>query len=195
MMRGSPKFRIPISEHEPPPVTRVCDHPGCLDAGAYRAPKARDRLNDYFWFCLDHVKDYNRSWNYCAGLSDLEVERLIRLDTVWQRPTWKLGGWGVHDARLRETLYRQHGLGEGEEPRAAPERPRRPQPEEEQALSALDLDASVLGPPVDFPAIKTRYRHLVKQHHPDANQGSREAEERLKAINLAFSVLRARYDG
>ena len=48
----------------------LCDHPGCAAPAIHRAPKARNRLNDYYWFCLDHIREYNRSWNYCAGMTD-----------------------------------------------------------------------------------------------------------------------------
>ena len=40
--------------------------------------------------------------------------------------------------------------------------------------------------------MKTRYKELAKRHHPDANGGSRDAEERLKTINLAYAALRSR---
>jgi DnaJ-class molecular chaperone len=40
--------------------------------------------------------------------------------------------------------------------------------------------------------LKSRYHELAKRHHPDANNGDRAAEERLKSINLAYSALRAK---
>ena len=70
----------------------LCDHPNCTAPANHRAPKARSQLTDYYWFCLDHIREYNRSWNYCAGLTDTQVETEIRNDTVWRRPSWPLGG-------------------------------------------------------------------------------------------------------
>ena len=40
--------------------------------------------------------------------------------------------------------------------------------------------------------MKTRYKELAKRHHPDANGGDRDAEERLKTINLAYAAVRSR---
>src|SRR6185437_1908858 len=84
-------------------ATRLCDHPGCSASGDYRAPRSRDRLRHFYWFCLDHVRAYNAQWNYYAGMSSAEIEAEIRNDTVWQRPTWPLGGrFGLFGARVRD---------------------------------------------------------------------------------------------
>ena len=47
--------------------------------------------------------------------------------------------------------------------------------------------------------IKRAYKRLASKHHPDKNQGSKEAEEKFKEINEAYEVLgddqkRAAYD-
>src|ERR1700732_1160584 len=84
-------FLDPVFAAEADAPARPCDHPGCLAGGDLRAPKSRLQLQDYYWFCLDHVRAYNSAWNYYAGMSDGEIEAEIRHDTVWQRPSWKLG--------------------------------------------------------------------------------------------------------
>ena len=81
----------PIFEAAADLPVRSCDHPGCIAGGEYRAPKSRLDLHDYYWFCLEHVRAYNSAWNYYVGMSDAEIEAEIRHDTVWQRPTWRLG--------------------------------------------------------------------------------------------------------
>ena len=70
---------------------RVCEAPGCRLHGEYRAPWARDRLNEYRWFCLEHVREYNKKWDYFAGLGAEQIEAHIRADTTWRRPVWPLG--------------------------------------------------------------------------------------------------------
>ena len=81
----------PVFAVEPETQVRLCDHPGCVAGGEFRAPKSRLELRDYYWFCLDHIRAYNSAWNYYAGMSDREIEAEIRRDTVWQRPSWRLG--------------------------------------------------------------------------------------------------------
>lgn len=177
-------------------AVRACDHPGCTDAGDYRAPKGRERLTDYYWFCLDHVRAYNKAWNFYAGLSDDEVERAIRSDTTWQRRTRPLGGWRAREEFMRQKVAEDFDPeGFGPDPGQAWRRNEQFQrerqrganlTEEEKALEVLGLDA-----PVELATVKARYKSLVKVHHPDANGGDRDAEERLKSINRAYGVLKA----
>src|SRR5437763_17076845 len=81
----------PLLAADPAPPARLCDHPGCEAGGEFRAPRSRLELNHYYWFCIEHVRAYNLAWNYYRGMSDSEIEAEIRRDTVWQRPSWRLG--------------------------------------------------------------------------------------------------------
>ena len=167
-------------------AARLCDHPGCSAGGEYRAPRSRDRLDVFFWFCLDHVRAYNAQWNYYAGMSAAEIEAEIRNDTVWQRPTWKLGSrYGTNGPRLRDD-FGIFGGGAAETGREA--RKRRPPTAEEAALIVFSIE-----PPFTLVRLKARYKELVKLHHPDAHGGDKAAEEMLKVINLAYSTLKASY--
>lgn len=177
----------------PRPSVRACDHPDCEGEGSFRAPKDRNTLNDYYWFCLDHVREYNRAWDYYAGMNQTQIEAEMRRDTTWQRPSWPLGQWGKQEKFLRDRVV--HGFSfefgrDGGRTGADEQQQRRQaaRTAEEEALVVLELT-----PPVDFPTIKKRYHALAKQHHPDANGGDKAAEERLKAINLAYNALKACY--
>jgi len=173
------------------PAFRVCDCPGCVAAGDYPAPKARDRLREYFWFCLDHVREYNRAWDFYAGMSAAEIESEMRADSTWQRPTWPLGSWRLYEQRLRDQVHGEDGVpfgragGAGSGNGDADAR-RPPQSPEDKARRVLDLE-----PEASFAEIKARYRELVKKHHPDANGGDKAAEEQLKRINEAYTTLKA----
>jgi DnaJ domain len=185
-----------LGEEAPAAPVRACDHPGCVAGGDFRAPKSRLDLRDYYWFCLEHVRAYNTAWNYYAGMSDREVEAEIRSDTVWQRPSWRLGArhGPAYAARMRdyfdlfakdaETAHaRRDGAGE-----AAGNRVRRALSAREQALAVFEI-----GPPVTPVRLKARYKALVKLHHPDAHGGDKAAEEKLKIINQAYATLKASY--
>lgn len=164
---------------------------------------APDRLNEHYWFCLDHVREYNRAWNYCAGRGEDEIERMIRDDIVGWRPTWPLGRLGGRAARgdfahMKDTfgLFDDEAEAEAQARAAARERARRQRqkgrngPEAGLVLEREALDLMELTPPLTLVALKTRYKELVKRHHPDANGGDKGAEERLKLINQAYATLK-----
>lgn len=173
---------------------RSCDHPGCAELGEHRAPKGRDRLNEYFWFCLDHVRAYNKAWDFYAGMSEQEIEAHVRRDTTWQRPTWPMGSWKAREDAMRDGVFAADfafgaswtGTDSSEAKRE--QRRRRARTPEEEALAELDLE-----PPADMAKVKARYRELAKLHHPDANGGDKAAEEKLKRINQAYNTLKASF--
>jgi hypothetical protein len=162
--------------------------PGCGAQGEYRAPKSRQNLQEYWWFCLEHVRAYNGSWDYYKGMSPAQIEAEMRADTSWQRPSWPLGRLGNHHA-WDEELIRDplHVLSAGRARRGAT-------PDQDHAPSELREPLRTLGLswPTTLDAVKLRYKELAKRHHPDANGGSRESEEQLKTINLAYAAVRSR---
>lgn len=187
-------------------VERACEHPGCEEAGHYRAPRGPDALKSYRWFCLDHVRAYNQEWDYFAGWSQADIERFQRESVTGHRPTWPLGkrphdqDSRLHAARsafrefarewLDEEVMADGGAESGPNGRngrhgESEDGARRPPSPWAEALAELGLDA-----PVSRIELKKRYKELVKRHHPDANGGCRESEERLKLINRAYTYLR-----
>lgn len=170
---------------DPAAPSQGCARAGCLLQGEFRAPKSRHNLREYHWFCLDHVREYNASWDYYKGMSEDDIEAELRADASWQRPSWPLGQNG-NAAKLQEAIeaeLRAFAFG-AERPRAAA-RSNAP-PELREALAVFNLSW-----PVSLETVKATYKTLAKQHHPDTNQGSKQAEERLKTINLAYAALRA----
>lgn len=163
-----------------------CAHPLCDEPGPYRAPRSRDNLNQYYWFCLEHIREYNAAWNYYAGMDDAAIERALRDDSVWRRPTWPLGARSGFK-QFRDPL----NLFTGEEPidpktaRAAEVQLQSMTGEERKAMAELGLE-----PPVSRDDLKVRYKILAKTLHPDANGGDKRAEERLKSVNHAYKTLR-----
>ena len=168
-----------------------CDHPDCDCIAEHRAPKSRDRLREYYWFCLAHVREYNRAWNFYAGMNQHEIESEVRHDTVWQRPSWPLGARTGSAARFgcqMSGLKDQFGFFSDFPNSNSDEQSndhRFPDHTPEGALTAMDLDM-----PLTLTSLKTRYKELVKLLHPDANGGDTAAEERLKDINDAYETLK-----
>src|SRR5256714_12583420 len=94
MKLDSPLFnRIrvkPEQDHQPRGQASVCEWPGCAAAATHRAPKGRLREGEYWRFCLEHVREYNHSYNYFAGMSDDAVARYQKEAVTGHRPTWKM---------------------------------------------------------------------------------------------------------
>ncbi len=155
-------------------------------AGEYRAPRARDQLDQYRWFCLEHVRDYNKNWDYFAGLGADAIEAHIRADTTWRRPVWPLGGRRAGGARICDPFGLADDAGLAEKPPPRMDGSEQLTSEEYDALATLELSW-----PINQSSLKSRYKELVKRHHPDANGGAPEAEEKIKEINAAYSTLRA----
>lgn len=180
---------------DPDAPGRSCDIPGCVEEGGYRAPKSRTNLHDYWWFCLEHVRAYNGSWDFYKGMTPGQIEAQIRADTRWQRPSWplgRIGGGAIDEETLRDPLG---VLAAG---RMNPDQRRRaPASERVEAPAKLrdPLHALGLAWPVSLDEVKNRYKDLAKRHHPDVTGGDRIAEERLKTINLAYSTLRRHLEG
>jgi hypothetical protein len=178
------------------PGERSCDHPGCTAPGEFRAPRSPQDLQSYYWFCLAHVRAYNAGWDYYRGMSPEESEASRRADVVGQRPSWPLGRTGsmshIRLDRLKEAFKRAFGdtqewarARKAEKNGNGRQRAKGLAGAMAEALAVLELSH-----PVTFDQIKARYKELVKRHHPDANGGDKEAEERLKSINQAYTTLK-----
>jgi len=184
MSRKAARFRLEEPVPEVPP--RPCEHEGCLTPGEFRAPRDRS-LRGWHWFCLAHVREYNARWDYYRGMSPSEIEDNLRSDSGWQRPTWPLGRLGTRldPERLRDPL----GMLRDALPEPGPRRRRESEvpPELRAAIELLGVTW-----PLDQAALRAKYKELAKRYHPDLNGGDRGAEERLKDINRAYSLLRHR---
>jgi curved DNA-binding protein CbpA len=174
-----------------------CAWNGCEQPALYPAPKGRGRENEYIHFCLDHVRAYNKAYNYFDGMSDDDVASYQKADQTGQRPTWFMGA--NRFSRMSPTdrrAARRFGadlhtddpfslFDEGEDAAARAPRGRPVKPLERRALRTLDL-----GDDARKESIKSRFKELVKRHHPDLNGGDRGSEDRLRDVIQAYSYLR-----
>jgi hypothetical protein len=175
------------------PGERLCDHQGCRLAGVARAPKSRDLLEDHYWFCQAHAAEYNRSWNFFAGLTDDQIRAKQEEELVTGgRPTWEFkAGRGSREAAAAASrgFFRDaFGIfGRGPQQAAADKAAfeKRLGRLERNALADLDLDATA-----DAATIRKRYTELLKRCHPDANGGDRSTEHKLQRVIKAFRTLK-----
>lgn len=164
-----------------------CDHPGCKRPGTHRAPKGRDREGEYFNFCVDHVRDYNKSYNYFSGMQDDDVRTYQKDSLTGHRPTWRMGvnkqaseGPDGYDPRANVRANARQRATQTRQPRQ-----RKLLALEKRSLGVLNLADTASGD-----QIKARYKELVKLNHPDANGGDRSSEDRLREIIQAYNVLK-----
>ena len=168
---------------------RKCDNKDCGNEGTFKAPKSRVLLNQYYFFCLEHVKEYNKSWDFYKGLSVNEIETSMREDIIWNRPSWPLKGGpnkvmeqintffndssNIISDDLKDDEYFKNKLVD-----------ENLTPEENKALSVLNLKI-----PITVEKIKKNYKKLVKIFHPDVNGNNKKAEEKFKEINKSYKIL------
>jgi len=167
---------------------KKCDSPKCNEKGEYKAPKSRVMLNEYFYFCLNHIKEYNKSWDFYKGMSVEQIESSMRSDTFWDRPSWPLKNSfknifdefneyiedfvKTDDEKINDAYFKNKLLDENLTL------------EEAKALKELDLKM-----PISLEKIKKNYKKLVKIFHPDVNGNNKDAEEKFKQINESYKLL------
>ena len=187
----------PGEDQQPKPTGPVCGWAGCTAPATHRAPKGRDREGEYWRFCVDHVRQYNASYNYFAGMTDDDVTKYQKDALTGHRPTWRMGlngdnrsghGPDMDGAVDPIGIFREFG---GARPRRAPD-PEKPEREgrmirnaERKALDTLGVELSATRE-----EIKARFKLLVKRHHPDANGGDRSSEDRLREVIQAYNYLK-----
>ncbi|SIN86268.1 J domain-containing protein [Vannielia litorea] len=167
---------------------RVCEHPGCDQPGQYRAPKNPDTLDDYYWFCRDHVREYNLKWNFFNGATEEEMEAQIDSDRVWNRDTKPFRRSAEEKAWARLGVDDPHQvLGENatQNPGKAATGTRRLPPTERRALEILEAKDNM-----SKAEIRRSYKALIKVLHPDMNGGDRSQEEQLAEVVWAWDQIK-----
>jgi len=157
---GFPRWRSYDGAREAKQV-KLCDRHGCDKPGDRPAPKAPNS-RERWYFCEAHAAEYNKNWNYFAGLTPEEAARRAAEE--------ELGAKGFR----KSAQWKWAGPGDGSRSR-----------DEMRALDALELDSDA-----DFKAVKAAHRRLVKETHPDANPGDEESAKRFKQVQAAYDVLR-----
>ena len=168
---------------------KKCDKIDCNEKGEFKAPKSRILLNEYYFFCLKHIKEYNKSWDFYKGLSVNQIESSMREDIIWNRPSWPLKGNPYKVMEQINNFYSDDMIDvdinkDNKDYFNNKLYDVNLSAEENKALYMLRVK-----PPLSLDKIKKNYKKLVKIFHPDVNGNNKNAEEKFKEINKSYKLL------
>tara|TARA_B100000941_G_scaffold272443_1_gene231936 strand:- start:232 stop:744 length:513 start_codon:yes stop_codon:yes gene_type:complete len=165
-------------------MKNICDWNKCNKIGLYKAPIEKDNSKKFRLLCLEHVKEFNKSWNYFADMSDQEVESFVKSDLTWHKPTKSFGSsenffrilW-INALDDKTGIFKNQGSKNFKKSKLTHK--------DRDALNILGLKSDT-----NWSEIQKRFKTLVKKYHPDKNRGSKKFEDLLKKITLAYSQLK-----
>ena len=159
-------------------MKNICDWENCKEIGSYKAPVERDNSKNFRYFCLEHIKIFNKNWNYFSNMSEEQVEYFIKSDLTWHKPTKSFSSsenffkilWN-NALEDNVNIFKNPGFKEFKKSKLSEK--------DRHALEVLGLKYGV-----------KKFKGLVKKYHPDKNLGSKKYEDILKKITLAYSQLK-----
>ena len=162
----------------------ICDWENCDQIGSYRAPLEKDNSKKYRLLCLEHIKIFNKKWNYFSDMTDQQVEYFVKSDLTWHKATKSFGSsdnffnilWN-NALEDKLNIFKSEGFNEYKRTQLSNT--------DRDAFDAMDLKYDV-----KWEEIQKQFKILIKKYHPDKNQGSRKFEDKLKKITLAYSQLK-----
>ena len=169
---------------------KKCDSDDCSKKGEYKAPKSRVTLNEYYYFCIDHIKQYNKSWDFYKGMTVDQIEKSMRSDTVWDRPSWPLKGnyknaFDKYNEDYNEFINNKH-----DDDKINENYFKNNLTDETLTMEEISsIKRLGLKMPISLEKIKKNYKKLVKIFHPDVNGNNKKAEEEFKKINESYKRL------
>jgi hypothetical protein len=175
---------------------RFCQHPGCEAAGEFRAPVIEgkrpsfDGPGEWQWLCLDHVREFNTSYNFFTGMTSDEIERAQTPYGGWDRETRAFANVGSQPPRWSDFADPLDAIGARFRP--GPQQPLRRDGRELSGADHKSLKVLGLGTDADRRALRQRYAELVRRYHPDRNGGDRSHEKALQAVIEAYTQLKSR---
>ena len=166
----------------------ICDWNKCKKLGLYKAPIERDNSKKFRLLCLDHIKEFNKHWNYFSGMSDDQIYDFIKSDLTWHKPTQSFSSSDNFFKVLWNNALKDEVKNLNIDPSFDNMRQFRFDEKDIKAFSILGI---VVGQ--KWEKINKRFKNLVKKFHPDMNAGDKKFEEKLKVITLAYTQLKNTY--
>ena len=169
-------------------MKNICDWNNCLENGEFKAPIEKDNSKDYRLLCLNHIKEFNKNWNYFAGMSDKEVYQFLKSDMTWHKPTQSFSSsdnffkilWNNALKDEVNVLNKNNELKNMSKFKF--------DKNDIKAFQVLDITIGL-----KWEKIQNQFKKLVKKFHPDMNAGDKKYEEKLKIITLAYTQLKKTY--
>ena len=165
-------------------MKNICEWKNCNHIGEFKAPAEKDNSKNFKWLCKEHIKVFNKKWNYFEGMSQNEIEKFLRSDLTWHRPTQQFGSNDNYFNILwNNALSDKFNIFNENSPSRDKKRNLCEKDKDAYKIMGLELNA-------DWTTIQKKFKTLVKKFHPDKHAGSKQYEDKLKKITLAYSHLK-----
>ena len=165
-------------------MKNICEWENCKEKGDYKAPIEKDDSKNYRWLCKEHIKLFNKSWNYFHGMNQGEIEDFLKSDMTWHRPTQQFGSSeNFFNILWNNALSDKFKIFNGSNIYYT--KSKKLCEKDKDAFRIMGLEFSD-----DWSVIQKKFKMLVKKFHPDKHAGNKMYEDRLKRITLAYSHLK-----
>ena len=166
-------------------MKNICEWENCNKTGKFKAPLEKDNIKNFRWLCENHIKQFNKNWNYFDGMSQKEIEYFLKSDLTWHRPTQKFGSAdNFFNILWSNALSDKFNMFNNNKSAHIDKREKLCE-KDKDAFKIMGLELSA-----DWTTIQKKFKTLVKKFHPDKNSGDKKYEDKLKKITLAYSHLK-----
>ena len=165
-------------------MKNICEWKNCRETGSFKAPVEKDNSKNFKWLCDEHIKLFNKSWDYFDGMSEEEIIKFLKSDVTWHRPTQKFGSPdNFFNILWNNALNDKFKI--FNENKNTDVNIRKLCKQDKDAFNVMGLEFSA-----DLLTLQKKFKTLVKKFHPDRHSGNKIYEDRLKKITLAYSHLK-----
>ena len=189
MNRIKPEIKLKQLSWEKNKEFYFCDKKNCDLEGKYKAPKSKINLKDYYFFCLKHIKEYNKSWDYYKGMSVNQIELSLRQDVIWNRPSWPTNGSSRNFNNIINNILNNNFIFTPENEKFNNKNSNKIAGLNFSANEKKCMEILSIQLPITLEKIKSSYKKLVKKYHPDINKDDNNAEKKFKEVNSAYKTL------
>ena len=163
----------------------ICDWNNCNKIGEYKAPIEKDNSKEFRYLCLEHIREFNKNWNYFANMTDSQINEFIKSDMTWHKPTQNFSGQDNFFKILWNNALNENLDKNGFDKSNYNSLNFNFTDKDLKAFDILGLDVTR-----NWENIRSKFKKLVKKFHPDMNAGNKKFEEKLKIITLAYTQLK-----